>query len=298
MNLLGLIFGILIICACTFSLSMHKFLLSRPVEISCQNHLKAARKILNSYESEYYKSLREGVKKEESKRPAPQVSAKQTEKKEKPLPLNRDCSRLNLWLLIEKGKDENPVLYETAAKILRSLYQKPLFENEIRFEYALLDAILSAAKTEDNNPPPLEKLLLQDKNVKRLYPLQAIYYRMLKGTKQGAGKGYPCLTDYFSIESKSSSTLCLRHASIEMLSALFNPKAGILLYQEIKKNKHPLGKERILEICTQSGLTTLQDDFLRLIDLKTQRHRLSGKKILVEQEGEVTLRKQIFLPST
>lgn len=297
MNILGLIFGILLICACTFSLSMHKFLLSRPVEITCQNHLAATRKILNAYESEYYKALRSKTKKEESKKSDPKHPAQGLKKEEKKAPLlNGECSRLNLRPLIQDGKDEHPILYETAARMLRSLYQKPLFGEEVRLEYQLLDAILSAAKCEGTSPmPPLEKLLLPEKNVKRLYPLQMIYYRMLKGTKPAAKKKYPCLADYFSIEDAPSS-LCLRHASIEMLSGLFNPKAALQLVKEMQKNKDSLSKDRILEICIQSGITSLDDDFFELIDLKTARHRLPSKKILVEEEGGVSLRKQFFMP--
>lgn len=300
MNLLGLIFGILLICTCTFSLSTHKFLLSRPVEISCQNHLAASRKILNAYESEYYKALRSKPKNEEPKKiPSHHSAGPQKEEgleEEKAEPLNGECSRLNLRPLILDGRDKHPILYETAARILRTLYQKPLFGEEVRLEYKLLDAMLSAAQSKENGPtPPLEKLLLQENNVKRLYPLQAIYYRMLKGTKPAAKKGYPCLGDYFSIEDASTS-LCLRHASIEMLTALFNAKAALQLHKEIKKNKTPLSKERVHEICIQSGLTSLEDDFFELIDLKTSRHRLPTKKILVEQEGGVSLRKQVFIP--
>lgn len=299
MNILGLIFTILLICACTFSLSLQKILLGKPVEIFCQNHLKATRKILNSYESECYKSLRSKSKKKDSKPKEQNRSAAQTKKKENPLPLNGECSRLNLWPLILEGKNKHPFLYETAAQILRSLYQKPLFGIEGRLEYALLDAMLLACQCEENqnSPPALEKLLLKDKNVKRLYPLQTIYYRMLKGTKLKTGKGYPCLSDFISIE-RNPSPLCLKHASPAMLSALFNPKAGVLLYEELHKNKNPLSKERILEICSLSGLTSISDDFFELLDLKTARHSLSGKKILVGEEGDVRLRKQVFLPKT
>ena len=297
MNLLGLVFGILLICTCTFSLSMHKNLLSKPVEIACKNHLAASRKIRTSYESEYYNALRAAPKKEESRTPKqPSSREPPQEEKEPPSLLNGECSRLNLWPLIEKGRDENPILYETAAKLLRSLYQKPLFGQEVRLEYQLLDAILGSAASEEGIPV-LEKLHLQDKNVKRLYPLQSIYYRMLKGTKPKAAKSYPCLSDYVSIE-QTRSPLCLRHASIGMLSLLFNPKAAALLYKEMRKSRIPLSKERILEICSQSGLTGISDDFFALLDLQTAIHRLPSKKILVEQEGDVSLRKQIFLPNT
>lgn len=299
MNLLGLVFGILLICTCTFSLSMHKHLLSKPVEISCKNHLSASRKICSSYESEYYKALRAAPKKEASATAPKQTSSSRQQPEEEEAPpslLNGACSRLNLWPLIENGKDENPMIYETAAKLLRSFYQKPLFEQEVRLEYQLLDAILGAASSKEG-APVLEKLRLQDKDVKRLYPLQSVYYRMLKGTKPKAKKSYPCLSDYISVE-RNHSPLCLRHASLEMLSALFNPKAASLLYKEMRKNKIPLSKERILEICGQSGLTGISDDFFALLDLQTAVHRLPSKKILVEQEGDVSLRKQIFLPNT
>lgn len=298
MNVLGLVFGILLICTCTFSLSMHKHLLSKPIETTCKNHWAASRKICNSYESEYYNALRAAPKKEASRTSSkPPSSSQPSQEEEEPLSLlNGECSRLNLRPLIEKGRNENPILYETAAKLFRELYQKPLFGEEVRLEYQLLDAILASAASEKDDPV-LEKLRLQDKNVKRPSPLQSVYYRMLKGTKPKAKDGYPCLTDYISIKH-AHSPLCLRHASAEMLSTLFNPKAAFHLQKEMRKSKIPLSKERILEICGHAGVTGLSEDFLELLDLQTAIHRLPDKKILVEQEGDVSLRKQIFLPNT
>lgn len=276
---------------------MHKFFLSRPIEISCQNHLKATRKILNSYESEYFDTLKYKEKKKTKKNFLPQKESKSNPKKIKEEfgHLNGECAQLNLYPLLKEGRDEHPALYETAARILRSLYRAPLFGEEIRLEYALLDAMLEAAKNESQSAA-LEKLALKDKNVKRLYPLQAIYYRMLKGTKKPAHDGYPPLTEFFLFES-NPTPLCLRHASIEMLSALFNSKAAILLYKEIHKEKTPLSKDRIAEICIQSGLTSIEESFWDLIDLQSTRHRLSSKKILVGQEGDVSLKKRVFIPN-
>ncbi len=298
MNLLGLVFGLLLIFACTFSLSMHKYLLSNPIETSCKNHLLATRKILNSYELQYYEALR-FVTEKKNKR-APSQTSNTTPTKVTINHQNRECSQLNLWPLLLDGRDKHPALYETAAQLLRVFYQTSLFGEEIRTEYALLDTILNAASKAKDSPNitllPLEKLDLQKKDVKQLYFLKSVYYRMLKGTKEFEHTGYPALLDYFCFESKQSQ-ICLKHASIEMFTALFGPRAAIVLYDEVHESKIPLSKERIMDVCAQNGKIGMSEDVIDLLDLHSKRHRFSGKRTLVETEGDVCLKKNVFLPS-
>jgi hypothetical protein len=179
-------------------------------------------------------------------------------------------------------------------------YQTPLFGEELRQEYDLLDTILDAAGRAKKDPNltylPLEKLDLQKKNVKQLYLLQSIYYRMLKGTKEMKNSGYPPLIDYICFENKETH-ICLRHASIEMFTALFGPKAAFVLYEEVHKSKIPLSKERIMDVCHQGGKIGMNEALLDLLDLRFTRHRLSSKRTLIETEGDVCLKKRVFLPS-
>ncbi len=295
MNLLSLVMGLLLIFACTFTLSLRKEAMSKGVEKTYQAHTKASRKILNSYESICYERMRE-----EKKEPQKE---KNTNAHHEPHaePLNLDCARLNLWPLLQDGKEKHLILYETTAQLLRTFYGKSFFPGELRWEYRLLDVILASAQMAALDPGlthiPLEKLSLKESNVKQLYSLQMVYYRMLKGTKkQTREQGYPSLLEYFVAEKKETH-LCLQHASIEMLRALFSERIAPILYRELKEKEIPLLPERIREICTQNGLISLSDDFIQLLDLHSSRHQPSGQKTLVKEAEDVCLKQRVFLPS-
>jgi hypothetical protein len=294
MNILPTVMGLLLIFACTFTLSLRKATLAQPVEKTYQAHIQASRKILNSYESLCYERMR-GEKKEKQ-----DGNVKTAAHREKQIePLNLDCARLNLWPLLQDGKEKQPILYETAAHLLRTFYASFLFEGQPRFEYCLLDALLEAAKLANNEPNttylPLEKLALKDWRVKPLYSLQTVYYRMLRGTKKHQ-EGYPSLLEYFVIENKETH-ICMQHASAEMLTALFGPGAAAALFHELQESETPLLPERVREISTQNGKIGLSDEFLKLLDFQTSRHHTSGQKTLVQEEADVCLKQRVFLPS-
>ena len=293
MNLLSMVMGLLLIFACTFTLSLRKATMSQNVEKTYQAHVNASRKILNSYESICYQRMREEKKE-------PKNETKNVQREKHVQALNRDCARLNLWPLLQDGKQNHLVLYETAAQLLRTFYGEQLFAKQPRLEYRLLDAILDAAQSASHDANltylSLEKLALKESNVKQLYPLQLLYYRMLKGTKQQmGGQNYPTMLDYFALEKKDSH-ICLQHASADMLRALFGEKAAPVIYHELQESKIPLLPERVREICSQNGLISLNDDFLKLLDLNSC-HRSSGQKTLVQQDADVCLKQKVFLPS-
>jgi len=295
MNLLSLVMGLLLIFACTFTLSLNKAAMSKSVEKTYQAHINASRKILNSYESICYERMRE-----EKKEPQKE---KKTAAHHEPCVevLNLDCARLNIWPLLQDGKEKHLILYETAAHLLRSFYGESLLNGQLRWEYQLLDVILDAAQIAARDPNrthiPLEKLSLKESNVKQLYPLQMVYYRMLKGTKKRKTKqSYPSLLEYFVAEKKETH-LCLQHASMEMLRALFGERIAPILYRELKERETPLLPDRVREICAQNGLIALSEDFLKLFDLQSSRHHPSGQKTLVKEDADVCLKQRVFLPS-
>jgi hypothetical protein len=297
MNILSLVMGLLLIFACTFTLSLRKATLSQGVEKTYQAHMNVSRKILNSYESLCYERMRgEATEKKEIKK------TKKNSKKEEKVQTNLDCARLDLWPLVADGIEEHPELYETAAQMLRAFYAKSLFEGQQRLEYAVLNSILEAARHDASLDPNasrlhLEKLNLNAGNVKPFYNAQSIYYRMLRGTRLTAsGSGYPSLLDYFSLESKKSS-VCLHHASLEMLSALFGPNIASILFTQMKENKAPLTIEQFKDICTQNGKLAVSDEFINLFDLQSSVHHGSGHQTLVQQDANVCLKQKVFFPS-
>lgn len=294
MNLLGLILGFLLIFACTFSLSLAKSSLSQRVEKTYQAHTNATRHILNSYESLCYHRMRGETK------DLPKISSQKKPQKKKEEPsLNQECARINLWPLIEDGKEKHIVLYETAARALSAMYRPILAQIPPRSEYTILDAILSSAqKAKFSTQHPhvhLEKLSLNGDRVKQLYTLQSIYYQMLRGTKQNVNElSYPSLMECFVIDQKPSA-ICIQHASFEMLKALFGEKAAGQLFHEMEESEIPLTMERIQDVCHQASLD-VSEDFFKLLDLQS-RHHLCGPKILVGQDQDICIKQKVYLPS-
>lgn len=300
MNLLGFILGVFLLFACTFSLNLHKEILSKPIDASCHNHLAATRKILNAYERQCFHSIKEVNGQKARSSNAKKENSSSFEKPVKHL-INAECSRLNLWPLLEKSKEEAPLLYETAAHILRIFYKESLFAQDAHFEYHLLEKLLEAGRLAiqdgEKKALALETLSFQNGHIKQLDSMQTVYYRMLKGTKHTGGKkSFPPLIDVFVLE-KSERRMCLTHASFEMLTGLFGSATAEALYDRIHRQKHSIDKEQIAQIFSESGRIGLSKEVLNLFELPSKRHRLSGKKILLEKEGEVSLRKQLYFPS-
>jgi hypothetical protein len=293
MNLLGMVMGLLLIFACTFTLSLRKATVAQGVEKTYQAHLNASRNIHNSFESLCYRRMR-------GKKPkTPDEQKKEIAKELHLEPVNLDCARLNLWPLLIDGSEKHPALYETAAQLLRSLYASALFNRESRFEYRLLDAMLDAAKKKQHKQKTtsifLEKLVLNDSHVKPLYTMQTIYYHMLRGIRKSAGdEGYPALLEYLTIENKKS-LICIHHASIEMLSALFGPGTAWAIFHELQESETPLTLERVQDLCNQNGKLNLSDEFFTLFDWQSSRLHSSSQKTLVQEEANVCLKQKVFL---
>jgi hypothetical protein len=302
MNTLGLVFGLLMIFTCMFSLSLRKEMLAQTIEKTHLAHQTTTRKILDSYQSECYKKLPPAPKVESGKDSSDLPSEEDLEPS--PLPeqeinhFNGICARLNLWPLVQEGREKYPDLYETAAKILSHLYGPFLFPEEKRLEYTLLDTLLTAAKDSlgpSDKSLPLEKISLKRGGVKRLYPLHEIYYRMLKGTKKVATlKSYPSLIELFVLERQASDTkICLRHASYELFTALFGSRVAPRLYQEVHQSKTALAKDTILDICKEGGNIGVREEMLDLFD--STKHHLSGERVLVEEDSGISLKRRVMI---
>lgn len=299
MNILSLVMGLLLIFACTFTLSLRKTTISQGVEKTYQAHMNASRKILNSYESMCYERLRgEAKEKKEQTKRDPIASHHSA----LPNHQNGDCARLNLWPLVVDGIEKHPDLYESAARLLRTFYARAFFNNQPRMEYRLLDAILASAQIANQDPNQsrilLEKLPLKNFNVKPLYSMQSVYYSMLKGTKSVNQGGYPSLLDYFSIENNKNH-ICLGHASIEMLQALFDPKIAAQIYQELHEQDKEIAisMERIQDICKENGNLSINEEFFQLLEIRPNHSDGSGRKMITKQNEDVCLREKVYFPS-
>lgn len=276
MNILGLIFSLLLILSYGFYATWDKQTAASRLRRTYVGHQNANRKLLNHYQSELYRSFRG---KGEATRPKEKKSPSKTPKKPA---LNRDCAKLNIWPLIQEGRDNHPFLYELTAKMIRTFYS-PLIQGK-RFEYHFLDNLLDSAKAQQETA--LEKIALKDPD------LQRVYYKMLKGTRQG----YPPLLDYLKAE-QSPSKLCLFHAHPDLIALFLGPTAASNLYEEIhRENGSLLTQELVEKFSNEAHQITLDSELFKLLELGRPEHQ-EYKKTLIAEDRDVQLRKTVYLKS-
>jgi len=224
MNLLPFVITVLLILSYGTTASLQNRIASRQNQKAHLGLRNAELKILQQCEQQHYSEL-PGTsiksKKVKSAGTEPKI-AKETPK------FNLPSAQLNLFPLVDKGREEHPALYETAAKLLRTFYQ-------IQKEYKLLDAILAAAKSalHEKLRLPIETLAVKD--------FQPLYYTLLKGTKK-----IPPLIDYLKIE-RIPSQVNLFDADIHMLTVFFGTKTAELLYDKLQESS-TMHMDAILEL--------------------------------------------------
>ncbi len=297
MNILGLVFSLILILSYGFSVCWEKQFHAHRLRSTYLANQNVSRKILNSYESELYKNLR-AVK---NPTPTPARDSKPTPQPnpvEKKI-LNSDCARLNLWPLVLDGREEQPILYELAARLLRIFYSQHLFENKARFEYVFLDQFLLAAKKASQKPEASTSFLMEKLTFKESR-FQTLYYKMLKGTKEWDLPhkfGYPTLLDYVKLEPEEEK-ICLLHAHTDLLTVFFGPKAAAALFTELHKKKPtPLTPELIEQVCSLAQIGLLDPDLLELIRFDRKKHTPGPKKTMIEEDEKthLSLRKNLYI---
>jgi hypothetical protein len=191
--------------------------------------------------------------------------------------------------LIQEGREQHPLLYELAAKMIRTFYGQ-LAVKQKRFEYHLLDALLVAAKSAPA-PLALEKLDLGEN--------QRIYYKMLKGTKKwdlSQALGYPSLLDYVKAEA-SSDKICLFHAHPDVMAVLFGDKVAARLHAEIHQQDGPLLTQELIErMGSEMHIITLDPEIFTLLELGRPHHEENKKTFIAEDNShEVSLKRNFYL---
>jgi hypothetical protein len=292
MNILPFVFAVLFILSYGIGASLQNQIASHRNQKANLGLLRAERKFLQDSELEQYKNL-PGVELKSEKGEKSTSLAKEEPSNDVPFPkINPSCARLNLFPLIDEGKEAHLPLYETAAKLLRTFYQAEVFGNEKRFEYKLLDNLLASAKKqlEVKDTFPLETLSLKDTS------LQPVYYILLKGIV----KRFPSLLDYIKIE-RPPSQICLFHAHPKIMTVFFGEKTASRLYQELHgERKAAIGLEAILQWAHDPHLAFVDAKVWELIDFQRPKHGSSSQKTLVaeDEESHISIRKNIQLKAT
>ncbi len=291
MNFVTFVFSLLLIFAFGTFVVLEKQSGDRRLRETYLGHVLANRKILSEWESKTYHSFRSIPKETDKKEHTQERKPKQEDAPE----INPSCARLNLWPLVQEGREKHPLLYDMALKLLDSFYGMTLFKNKPQEKGLFLNAFLKKAQDAiQKNRFSLEKLSIDP-------TFQASYYKMLKGTKTWKPKeeiGYPSLLDVIKVD-ESASKVCLCHAHQGQIMALFGKDAGKLLYDEIHKEDGPVPtKELVEELFAKSHKTAPNEEFFDLLEMGRQRHLERGKTTFIASDDAsgITLRKNIYTP--
>ena len=218
---------------------------------------------------------------------------KHKSKKLEPPDLNPECAKLNLWPLVQEGKEAHPFLYETALKLLDTYYGKFFFQEKPQEKVLFLNSLLVKSKQAIQNEKfSLEKLSFSPK-------FKESYYRMLKGTKTWDPEkemGYPSLLDVIKVE-EAPSKICICHAHVGQLIALFGEKPAKALLQELYAEEAPdLTKELLFDTFAKVHQIPPTDEFFDLFEMGMKTHISRQKMTLVASDdtGNIKLRKTIY----
>jgi hypothetical protein len=216
-NILPLVFAFLIIFSCinlTFFREIKSFSL---LETTFHSYSHTERVLCNKIAQKKYRKIKTDPA--PSKKPGEKKIAKGKYQSMRSLFPPLENSKFNLSPLIQwEGEVKLHPLYEHLAKLLRLLYQGPIFAKEKskeKLEYLLIDELLKKAK-KNKEAASLTEFFPQDPL------LQKIYHKMLRGTNQyGKGEGIPPLEHFLSLDkAKEVAALCF--ASPPVLEALFD----------------------------------------------------------------------------
>lgn len=284
MNFVTFVFSLLLIFAFGTFVVLEKQSGDRRLRKTYLGHVLANREILSKWESKTYKSFRS---------PKKEAVKKETQPNQRELPeINPNCSRLNLWPLVQEGKEQNLALYEMTLKLLDTFYGKSLFERPEEKAIFLNAFLKKAQEMIQKNQFSLEKIAMDS-------AFQTRYYRMLKGTKTWIpekGVGYPSLLDVIKVD-EAPSKVCLCHAHQGQLIGIFGQKAGTLLFQEIHTEEGQVPtKEFVEEVFSRSHQLALNEEMFDLLEMGRHRHLEKGKTTLIaaDDASGISLRKNIY----
>ena len=291
MNILTFVLAILLVLTYGAVASFQHHTSSRRSTSAYIGLRKAERSLLRQSEGKTFKTLAgESVE-------APTKHSKSTQKPISPqlhIPaVNPPCCRLNLFPLLEEGKEVEHARYELAAKMLRLFYGKDFLNQKKGLEYRLLDAMIESAKKamKEQGTLAIETLSLADSD------LQPLYYLLLKGTKHAdlfSAKGHPPLIDFIKIE-RDNSPICLFHAHPYMLAPFFGLQKAMPLYEKLHREvKGSIKIEALIALANDPTLAMADPDIWKLLDLKKHKHtELTETLVAEDRESGILIRRDI-----
>lgn len=231
MNTLPLVFAFVIMIALTSYAIFQDYASCKWEEINYSSFMRTHRKLETSLEKKQFRAYKGKL----SKASKPQESP--TKKEIAYLsPRNKitlhPLSKLNLLPLIESGPfPQSEELYETAARLIRLLYQNSsLYKTDL--EYRVLDLIIEGGKK--------EKQLHSESITAFVLQKEESLYKIFKGTKSYVpltNKGYPPLFDFITFETlKNKKPVHFHYATMPLLLALLGSEITTMV-EKMEKEK-------------------------------------------------------------
>lgn len=268
MNILPLVLSLLLIFAFTSYNLLQQRIATKWEETSYRSFMTVERKLRSKWERLLFKEAAKDTKEKKT------VKKRQTTKHffESPREKQKksDLSKLNLAPLMAKPKPSfHAGLYETAAQLIRELYEDKIFSQvpmSEQLEYRILDALIEQGMQIPENT-----------SLAQLFPddplLKDVFYKMLKGTNTyqlSAHKGIAPFSDFFLIDpAATSKPIHFSFASKELLIAVLGKKNTISVMEEEKKKWeeeqkiHTLSKPELETVLmnNRSNLSDFEDLF-------------------------------------
>lgn len=253
MNILIFISSIIIILGISSNALITNSSSSERSDISYSSYFNISRDIDNKLEEKLFDKAPVITKKTTN----PLIKTIQNVNKKYSIPEKDELCYLNVFSLINDGKDQSPLIYNIFSNLIFVLYDNTsLFSEPLdkKFIYQLVDEIIFAAQKELDSQKDLpikqiylEKLKLKSKN------LQTIYYQMLKGTNHYNFQkklGYPSLLDFIICSSNIKDSINIPYSPEELLCAMFTyPIANEVFNMQRKDNGfYPITKSQLEEI--------------------------------------------------
>jgi hypothetical protein len=265
MQILGLVAALLIIFAFSNKQLFEKHKSFAKINKSYSSHMIASRDLQNKSEKKYFDLQKEEKAKKETK-----PSSIEQAKKEKKIVASKNCdncyNQINLYPLIEEGKENHPQLYLLASNLIKILYGNSLFYKEANIKnlnQKILNSIITSSqkilKADASSEIFLEKLFFADSS------LQGYFYKMLKGSN----RSYPAFLENFVVDNsgKKAIKICLFHAKKDLLTSIFNEKMALMIIEKRKDKTEPFTQAELEIISKRSKFLVKDSNIWELISL-------------------------------
>lgn len=283
MNFLSFIISLLLIFSFSLFVSVEKSASGRKAKQSFLGHMAINRKVEAKSVTERFKKIPGKVTELSDK----EKNTSSSVKPKKEPNFGASCCKLNLFFLIEEGKEKHLELYNLTLNLLEKFYGGSLLYTK-NLSKEFLDHFLKSAKLSlQNKNRDLEKIDLKNEH-------QMLYYRMLKGSKNQTD--LPSFLDVFCLEEKERK-ICLFHAHPMLLEALFTDKVSDPLYEKIHEDPAPILTEELIESICMDHHTFLpkQSPLFQFLQMGKVHHEKETKLSLSieDKDTKLTLKKNI-----